>query len=141
MSKTTSDFIAVYEMSGIKSIGMSKFRANNHVLSRVSRTDFPSQTGFVPSDKGEQMVLRAAQLLRQRREKLNASLSDLSRASDLDRAGLKRAETCERIPSLSFWIDWADALGTSLEEVLGESRKAVGKTAGEPPERRRLGGE
>ena len=48
----------------------------------------------------------------------------------LDRAALHRAETGDRIPSLAFWIDWADTLGTSLEKVIGEARKRVGKKAG-----------
>ena len=49
-----------------------------------------------------------------------------------------RAEGGERIPSLAFWIDWADTLGTSLEKVIGEARKRVGKKAGEGQERRPL---
>ncbi len=79
-----------------------------------------------------------AAILRERRESMGVNLNALSRTSDLDRAGLQRAESCERIPALGFWIDWADSLGTSLEEVMAQARKKVGKKAGEPPERRRL---
>jgi len=97
------------------------------------------QCSHVPSQKAEEMVNYMAELLRNRRESLDASLSSLSVISDLDRAALKRAENCERVPSLGFWIDWADSLGTSLEEVLQDARAKVRKKAGEPPERRRLG--
>ena len=62
----------------------------------------------------------------------------IGRTSFLDRAALHRAEAGERIPSLAFWIDWADTLGVSLEKVVAEARKRVGKPAGEPPERKRL---
>ena len=55
-----------------------------------------------------------------------------------DRAALHRAEAGDRIPSLPFWIDWADTLGTSLEEVAKEARRRVGKKEGEPPERKPL---
>ena len=97
------------------------------------------QGPVVPSQKAEEMVNSMAEILRTQRESLNASLSSLSVISDLDRAALKRAENCERVPSLGFWIDWADSLGTSLEEILHEARKKTKKKAGEPPERRRLG--
>jgi predicted transcriptional regulator len=97
------------------------------------------QRSAVPSQKAEEMVTCMAELLRSRRDSLNASLGSLSVISDLDRAALKRAESGERVPSLGFWIDWADSLGTSLEEVLDEARMKVQKKAGEPPERRRLG--
>ena len=93
----------------------------------------------VPSQKAEEMVSYMAEILRTQRESLNASLSSLSIISDLDRAALKRAENCERVPSLGFWIDWADSLGTSLEEILQEARTKIKKKPGEPPERRRLG--
>jgi hypothetical protein len=92
----------------------------------------------VPSQKAEEMVAYMAELLRKRRENLDASLSALSVTSDLDRAALKRAETCERVPSIGFWIDWADSLGLSLEEITQEARRRAKKKAGEPPERRKL---
>jgi len=65
-------------------------------------------------------------------------MNALSASSFLDRAALHRSEAGERIPSLAFWIDWADTLGLSLEKVIAEARRRVGKPAGEPPERRRL---
>ncbi len=58
-----------------------------------------------------------------------------SSVSHLDRAALDQAVAGDRIPSLAFWIDWADTLGTSLEEVAAEARKRVGKESGKPPER------
>ncbi len=82
-----------------------------------------------------------ADLLKSRRESMGVNLNELARASDLDRAALKRAEAGERIPALGFWIDWADSLGTSFEEIAAQARKKVRKKAGVPPERRRLGGE
>jgi hypothetical protein len=77
-------------------------------------------------------------VLGEHREKIKASKNALAASSFLDRAALHRAEAGERIPSLAFWIDWADTLGLPLERVIREARKRVGKPAGEPPERRRL---
>ncbi len=84
------------------------------------------------------MVEEMANVLRERRLKIEASMNALAAASYLDRAALHRAEAGERIPSLAFWIDWPDTLGTSLEKVVGEARRRVGKKAGEQPERRPL---
>lgn len=93
----------------------------------------------MPSAQAEEMVREMAKILRERREELRASMNALSAASWLDRAALHRAEAGERIPALPFWIDWADTLGTSLEEVMAEARSRTGKPAGEAPERRGLG--
>jgi transcriptional regulator with XRE-family HTH domain len=90
------------------------------------------------SSQAQQMVTEMANVLRERRLKIGASMNALAASSYLDRAALHRAEAGERIPSLAFWIDWADTLGTSLEKVIAEARKRVGKKAGEPPERRPL---
>ena len=90
------------------------------------------------SVQGEKMVKEMANVLRERRLKIGASMNALSAASYLDRAALHRAEAGERIPSLAFWIDWADTLGTSLEKVAAEDRKRVGKEPGKPPERKPL---
>ena len=84
------------------------------------------------------MVREMANVLRERREKIGASMNALSASSFLDRAALHRAEAGHRIPSLAFWIDWADTLGLPLERVIREARRRVGKPGGEPPERRRL---
>lgn len=67
-----------------------------------------------------------------------ASMNALSAASYLDRAALHRAESGDRIPSLAFWVDWADTLGIPLEKVIAEARKRVGKESGKPPERKPL---
>jgi hypothetical protein len=77
-----------------------------------------------------------ANVLRERRNEVSASMNALSAASYLDRAALHRAETGDRIPSLAFWVDWADTLGIPLESVIEEARKRVGKVAGKPPERK-----
>lgn len=90
------------------------------------------------STQGEEMVREMANVLRERRIKIGASMNALSAASYLDRAALHRAEAGDRIPSLAFWIDWADTLGTSLEKVAAEARKRVGKEQGKPPERKPL---
>ena len=90
------------------------------------------------SEKSNEMVQAMARILNEKREDKEASMNALAAASYLDRAALHRAEKGERIPSLAFWIDWADTLGTSLEEVVAEARKRVGKTAGQPPERKPL---
>jgi len=95
----------------------------------------------MPSAKAEEMVVEIANILKKRREDLNVPLNQLSKVSDLDRPALKRAEEGERIPALGFWIDWADSLGLSLEEVALQARKKVKKKAGAPPERRRLTGD
>lgn len=84
------------------------------------------------------MVREMAAVLKERRLKIGASMNGLAASSYLDRAALHRAEAGERIPALPFWIDWADTLGLSLEKVIREARRRVGKPAGEPPERRRL---
>ena len=84
------------------------------------------------------MVKEMAAVLRERRQKIGASMNALAASSYLDRAALHRAEAGDRIPSLAFWVDWSDTLGVPLEDVLKEARKRVGKTAGEPPERRPL---
>jgi len=90
------------------------------------------------SEQANEMVQEMARVLHEKREKKGASMNALSAASYLDRAALHRAEKGDRIPSLAFWIDWADTLGTSLEAVISEARKRVGKTKGQPPERRPL---
>jgi ribosome-binding protein aMBF1 (putative translation factor) len=88
------------------------------------------------SNQAIEMVGEMAQVLKERRAKIGASLNALASASSLDRAALHRAEAGDRIPSLPFWVDWADTLGVSLEKVMREARKRVGKPAGEPPERK-----
>ena len=90
------------------------------------------------SAAANEMVKAMAAVLKERRAKIGASLNGLASASSLDRAALHRAESGDRIPSLAFWIDWADTLGTSLEKVVAEARKRVGKEAGEAPERKPL---
>ncbi len=52
-------------------------------------------------------------------------MNALSAASYFDRAVLHRAETDERIPSLAFWLDWADRLGIPLEWLMAKARKRV----------------
>jgi transcriptional regulator with XRE-family HTH domain len=84
------------------------------------------------------MVTEMANVLRERRIKIAASMNALSAASYLDRAALHRAESGDRIPSLAFWVDWADTLGVPLEKVIAEARKRVGKEPGKPPERKPL---
>ncbi len=90
------------------------------------------------SPLAEQMVREMANVLKERRIKIAASMNALSAASYLDRAALHRAESGDRIPSLAFWVDWADTLGVPLEKVIAEARKRVGKEAGKPPERKPL---
>lgn len=84
------------------------------------------------------MVREMANVLKERRIKIKASLNGLAASSYLDRAALHRAEAGDRIPSLAFWVDWADTLGVPLEKVMAEARKRVGKEAGKPPERKPL---
>jgi transcriptional regulator with XRE-family HTH domain len=84
------------------------------------------------------MVREMAQVLKERRIKIKASMNALSAASYLDRAALHRAEAGDRIPSLAFWVDWANTLGVSLEKVIAAARKRVGKEAGKPPARKPL---
>lgn len=90
------------------------------------------------SKQANKMVQEMARVLSEKREEKEASMNALSAASYLDRAALHRAEKGDRIPSLAFWIDWADTLGTSLEAVVTEARKRVGKAKGIPPERKPL---
>ena len=90
------------------------------------------------SPLAEQLVREMANVLKERRIKIAASMNALSAASYLDRAALHRAESGDRIPSLAFWVDWADTLGVPLEKVIAEARKRVGKEAGKPPERKPL---
>lgn len=84
------------------------------------------------------MVREMANVLKERRIKIGASMNALAASSYLDRAALHRAEAGDRIPSMAFWIEWADTLGVSLEKVMSEARKRVGKAAGKPPERKPL---
>lgn len=90
------------------------------------------------SSQADQMVKEMANVLKERRLKIGASMNALSASSYLDRAALHRAEAGDRIPSLAFWLDWSDTLGVPLEKVIAEARKRVGKEAGKPPERRPL---
>jgi len=90
------------------------------------------------SPQADRMVQEMANILKERRLKIGASMNALSASSYLDRAALHRAEAGDRIPSLAFWVDWADTLGISLEKVIAEARKRVGKDAGKPPERKPL---
>lgn len=90
------------------------------------------------SRKAEQMIEEMAKVLKERRAAIGASTNALSSASSLDRAALHRAENGDRIPSLPFWVDWADTLGMPLEKVMAAARKRVGKEAGKPPERKPL---
>lgn len=84
------------------------------------------------------MVREMANVLKERRIKIAASMNALAASSYLDRAALHRAEAGDRIPSLAFWVDWSDTLGVPLEKVMAEARKRVGKEAGKPPERKPL---
>jgi transcriptional regulator with XRE-family HTH domain len=84
------------------------------------------------------MVKAMADILKERRIEIGASMNALASESSLDRAALHRAEAGDRIPTLSFWIDWADTLGKPLEKVMAEARKRVGKEAGKSPERKPL---
>lgn len=84
------------------------------------------------------MVREMANVLKERRIKLGASMNALAASSYLDRAALHRAEAGDRIPSLAFWVDWSDTLGVPLEKVMAEARKRAGKEAGKPPERKPL---
>lgn len=79
-----------------------------------------------------------ANVLKERRIKIGASMNALAASSYLDRAALHRAEAGDRIPSLAFWVDWSDTLGVPLEKVMAEARKRVSKEAGKPPERKPL---
>lgn len=90
------------------------------------------------SSQADQMVKEMANVLKERRLKIGASMNALSASSYLDRAALHRAEAGDRIPSLAFWLDWSDTLGVPLEKVIADARKRVGKEAGKPPERRPL---
>ena len=85
------------------------------------------------STQAGEMVKQMAVVLRERRLKIGASMNALASASSLDRAALHRAEAGDRIPSMAFWVDWADTLGLPLEKVMAEARKRVGKPAGKPP--------
>lgn len=58
------------------------------------------------------MVKETANVFRERRLKIGTSMNTLSAPSYLDRAALHRAEAGDRIPSPTFWIDWADMLST-----------------------------
>lgn len=84
------------------------------------------------------MVREMANVLKERRIKIGASMNALAASSYLDRAALHRAEAGDRIPSLAFWLDWSDTFGIPLEKVMAEARKRVGKEAGKPPERKLL---
>jgi transcriptional regulator with XRE-family HTH domain len=84
------------------------------------------------------MVKAMANILKERRIEIGASMNALASESSLDRAALHRSEAGDRIPTLSFWIDWADTLGEPLEKVMAEARKRVGKEAGKSPERKPL---
>ncbi len=90
------------------------------------------------SPQADEMVKAMADVLRERRLEIGASMNALSASSYLDRAALHRAEAGDRIPSLAFWIDWADTLGLPLEKVIAAARKRVGKDPGKPPERKPL---
>lgn len=90
------------------------------------------------SQQANDMVREMANVLKERRIKNAASMNALAASSYLDRAALHRAEAGDRIPSLAFWLDWADTLGTSLEKVMAEARKRTGKKSGEPPARKPL---
>jgi transcriptional regulator with XRE-family HTH domain len=90
------------------------------------------------SPQADKMVREMASVLKDRRLKIGASMNALAASSYLDRAALHRAEAGDRIPSLAFWVDWADTLGLPLEKVMAEARKRVGKEAGKPPERKPL---
>ena len=88
--------------------------------------------------EASEVVTEMAKVLKERRLAAGVSMNALAAASYLDRAALHRAKAGDRIPSLAFWIDWADALGLPLEEVVAEARKRTGKRAGEPPARKPL---
>jgi urease gamma subunit len=90
------------------------------------------------SKEADKMVVEMANVLKERRLSAGISMNALSAASYLDRAALHRAESGDRIPSLAFWIDWADTLSMSLEKVIAEARKRAGKKSGEPPARKPL---
>ena len=118
-------------------------RNKQELRNRYSATAHAQSPGHprscgMASQQADEMVKEMAAVLRERRQKIGASMNALAASSYLDRAALHRAEAGDRIPSLAFWVDWSDTLGVPLEDVLKEARKRVGKTAGEPPERRPL---
>ncbi|MDA0765599.1 MAG: helix-turn-helix transcriptional regulator [Verrucomicrobia bacterium] len=90
------------------------------------------------SKEAGEMVAAMAEVLGERRKAAGVSMNALAAGSYLDRAALHRAEAGDRIPALPFWIDWADTLGTSLEDVAKEARKRVRKKAAQPPKRKPL---
>ena len=56
------------------------------------------------------------------------SLSQLAEENDcLNRAVLYRAEAKERIPSFGFFVDWAIALGTTIDKVAKEAYSRIDK--------------
>jgi hypothetical protein len=110
-----------------------------YIISAHIQMRLLSYSCYMASPQAQQMVEEMANILKQRRIAIKASMNGLAAASYLDRAALHRAENGERIPSLPFWIDWADTLGVSLEIVIAEARDRTGKTAGKEPDRKPLG--
>jgi hypothetical protein len=109
-----------------------------YIITAHSRKDVRLRHCQMASQLANDMVREMANVLKERRIKIEASMNALAASSYLDRAALHRAEASDRIPSLAFWLDWSDTLGVSLEKVMAEARKRVGKEAGKPPERKPL---
>jgi hypothetical protein len=56
------------------------------------------------SPQAYEMVREMANVLKERRIKLGASMNALAASSYLDRAALYSAEAGDRIPFLAFWV-------------------------------------
>ena len=92
----------------------------------------------MPSDESFQLIHTAIDVLRQKRLEATMpkasggttspmSLRYLERISGLDNGALSRAEEKERIPSFAFFVDWAKALGFTIEEIVQEAREQLEK--------------
>ena len=118
-----------------RAVALVPFDAGDSPAAVERRTWF-----YTPADHGGLSL--AAMSADQHRRTHRLLATGLSRAGYVTAAtimGLENVpEAGERIPSLAFWIDWSDTLGTSLEKVLAEARKRTGKKSGEPPARKPL---
>lgn len=90
----------------------------------VSFTDMLDGLMEMASEEANKLVHTVIDVLHERRKTLcsDISLNAFARQALLDASMLSRAETKQRIPSLAFFLDWCEALDTTIEDVVREAR-------------------
>lgn len=78
---------------------------------------------LMASESSKELVKRVIDVLKEERENQSLSLRGLASKGQLDVTLLSRCERKERIASFAFFVDWATALGVTIEDALKKARE------------------